>query len=154
VELLGPATTGTHPGLHAQLALAECALLAGDHGRAAALLERAGGQLERPFGYRWRVELRHAELSSRLDPPAAEALLALARTYGSTKYLALALARLGRRPEAAELVAASGSDYLLAQVASPARARAAVDRMAAALPPELRPAFLRRGHLAGAIARG
>jgi DNA-binding SARP family transcriptional activator len=152
VELLGPATTGTHPGLHAQLALAECALLAGDHGQAAALLERAGAQLERPFGYRWRVELRHAELASRLDPPAAEALLELARTYGSTKYQALALARLGRRPEAAELAAASGSDYLLAQVAPPAQARAAVDRIAASLPPELRPAFLSRGPLAAAVA--
>ena len=150
VELLGPATTGTHPGLHAQLALAECALLAGDHGQAAALLERAGAQLERPFGYRWRVELRHAELTSRLDPPAAEGLLELARTYGSTKYQALALARLGRRPQALALVAASGSDYLIAQVAPPALARAAIDRIAAALPAELRPAFLRHGHLATA----
>ncbi|HEX3211667.1 MAG TPA: transcriptional regulator, partial [Actinomycetota bacterium] len=59
VDLLGPATTGTHPGLHAQLALAETALVAGDDAEAAALLERAGGQLGRPFGYRWRVELRH-----------------------------------------------------------------------------------------------
>ena len=149
-ELLGPATTGTHPGLHAQLALAECALLAGDDGQAAALLERAGGQLDRPFGYRWRVELRHAELTSRLDPPAAEGLLELARTYGSTKYQALALARLGRRPQALALVAASGSDYLIAQVAPPAQARAAIDRVAAALPAELRPAFLRHGHLAAA----
>jgi DNA-binding SARP family transcriptional activator len=149
-ELLGPATTGTHPGLHAQLALAECALLAGDDGQAAALLETAGGQLERPFGYRWRVELRHAELTSRLDPPAAEGLLELARTYGSTKYQALALARLGRRPQALALVAASGSDYLIAQVAPPAQARAAIDRIAAALPAELRPAFLRHGHLAAA----
>jgi tetratricopeptide (TPR) repeat protein len=149
-ELLGPATTGTHPGLHAQLALAECALLAGDDGQAAALLETAGGQLDRPFGYRWRVELRHAELTSRLDPPAAEGLLELARTYGSTKYQALALARLGRRPQALALVAASGSDYLIAQVAPPAQARAAIDRIAAALPAELRPAFLRHGHLAAA----
>ena len=147
-DLLGPATTGTHPGLHAQLALAECALVAGDDAGAAGLLERAAGQLDRPFGYRWRVELRHAELASRLDPPAAEALLELARTYGSTKYQALALARLGRRPEAAGLVAATGSDYLLAQVAPPAQARAAVDRIAAGLPPELRPRFLERGPLA------
>jgi DNA-binding SARP family transcriptional activator len=147
-DLLGPATTGTHPGLHAQLALAECALVAGDDAGAAGLLERAAGQLDRPFGYRWRVELRHAELASRLDPPAAEALLELARTYGSTKYQALALARLGRRPEAAGLVAATGSDYLLAQVAPPAQARAAVDRIAAGLPPELRPRFLERGRLA------
>jgi tetratricopeptide (TPR) repeat protein len=115
-----------------------------------ALLERSGGQLDRPFGYRWRVELRHAELTSRLDPPAAEGLLELARTYGSTKYQALALARLGRRPQALALVAASGSDYLIAQVAPPALARAAIDRIAAALPAELRPAFLRRGHLAAA----
>jgi DNA-binding SARP family transcriptional activator len=147
-DLLGPATTGTHPGLHAQLALAECALLAGDDAGAAGLLERAAGQLDRPFGYRWRVELRHAELASRLDPPAAEALLELARAYGSTKYQALALARLGRRPEAAGLVAITGSDYLLAQVAPPPQARAAVDRIAAGLPPELRPGFLERGRLA------
>jgi tetratricopeptide (TPR) repeat protein len=147
-DLLGPATTGTHPGLHAQLALAECALVAGDDAGAAGLLERAAGQLDRPFGYRWRVELRHAELASRLDPPAAEALLELARVYGSTKYQALALARLGRRPEAAGLVAAAGSDYLLAQVAPAPQARAAVDRIAAGLPPELRKGFLERGPLA------
>ena len=151
--LLGPATTGTHPGLHAQLAMAECALAAGDDTEAARLLALAGGQLDRPFAYRWRVELRHAELASRLDPPAAEALLGLARTYGSTKYQALALARLDRRPEATALVAASGSDYLLAQVAPPAQARAAVDRIAAALPAELRPGFLERGQLAVSLAR-
>lgn len=154
MDLLGPATTGTHPGLHAQLALAETAMVAGDHDEAAGLLERAGGQLTRPFGYRWRVELRHAELASRLDPPAAEGLLQQARAYGSTKYQALALARLGRRLEAAELAAASGSDYLLAQVAPPAQARAATDRIAAGLPAELRPAFLRHGYLAGVVPEG
>jgi len=62
VDLLGPAATGTHPGLHAQLALAENALVAGDDAKAAGLLDRAAGQLHRPYGYRWRVELRHAEL--------------------------------------------------------------------------------------------
>ena len=151
VDQLGKAATGTHPGLHAQLALAETVLVAGDQAEAAALLERAGVQLERPFGYRWRVELRHAELTSRLDPPAAEGLLHLARTYGSAKYQAIAMARLGHREEAARLAAGTGSDYLLAQVAGPAEARTAVDRMAAALPPELRPGFLRRGPLATAI---
>jgi len=153
VDLLGPATIGTHPGLHAQLALAETALVAGDDAEAAALLERAGGQLGRPFGYRWRVELRHAELASRLDPPAAEGLLQLARAYGSTKYQALALARLGRRPEAAELAGACGSDYLLAQVAPPAQARAATERIAAGLPAALRPSFLENGYLARAVPR-
>jgi hypothetical protein len=53
-------------------------------------------------------------------------------------------------PKALALVAASGSDYLIAQVAPPALARAAIDRIAAALPAELRLAFLRRGHLAAA----
>jgi DNA-binding SARP family transcriptional activator len=149
--LLGEATTGTHPGLHAQLSLAECALVAGDHGEAAALLERAGDQLARPFGYRWRVELRHAELTSRLDPAAAEGLLHLARTYGSAKYQAIAMARLGHREEAARLAAGSGSDYLLAQVAPAAQARAAVDRIAAGLSPELRPGFLDRGPLAAGL---
>jgi hypothetical protein len=75
----------------------------------------------------------------------------LARTYGSTK--ALALACLGRRPEALELAAASGSDYLIAQVAPPAQARAAMGRSAAALPAELRPAFLRHGFLARTAAK-
>jgi hypothetical protein len=137
------------PGLHAQHALAETALVAGDQAEAAALLERAGAQLARPFGYRWRVELRHAELISRLDPPAAEGLLHLARTYGSAKYQALAMARLGHRDEAARL--AAGSDYLLAQVAPAAQARATVDRLGAAVPPELRPGFLERGPLARAL---
>ena len=119
---------------------------------AAALLDRAGDQLDRPFGYRWRVELRHAELASRLDPPAAEALLELARRYGSTKYQALALGRLGRRAEAAGLTAAGGgSDYVLAQVAQPDQARAALDRIAAGLPGPLRSAFLERGPLSRAL---
>jgi hypothetical protein len=150
-ELLGPATTGTHPGLHAQLALAECALLAGDDAQAATLLERAGGQLRRPFGYRWRAELRHAELASRLDPPAAEAALQLATTYGSAKYQALALARLGRVEEAAAVAAPLGSDAVVAEVAPERPARAALDRMAARLPPDLRPAFRERGRLARAL---
>jgi tetratricopeptide (TPR) repeat protein len=152
VELLGPAATGTHPGLHAQLSLAETALVAGDEAAAAEFLARAGGQLERPFGYRWRVELRHADLASRLDPPAAGALLELARTYGSAKYQALALARLGRRPEAADLAATTGSDYLLAQVAPPPQARAARDRIAEALPGPLRSGFLKLGPLARALS--
>src|SRR4029450_6335452 len=110
---------------------------------------RAAATLARPSPYRCRVELRHAELASRLEPHAADGLLQLARAYGSTKYQALALARLGRWAEAATLAAGSGSDYLLAQVAPPAQAGAARDRIAAGLPSELRPAFLERGYLAG-----
>jgi hypothetical protein len=62
------------------------------------------------------------------------------------------VARLGRRDEATRIAAPVGSDYLLAQVAPPAQAHAAVDRIAAALPPDLRPAFLERGQLAIALA--
>jgi hypothetical protein len=62
------------------------------------------------------------------------------------------MARLGHREEAARLAAGSGSDYLLAQVAPAAQARAAVDHIAAALPPELRPGFLERGFLATTLA--
>jgi hypothetical protein len=97
-------------------------------------------------------ELRHAELASRIEPAAAERLLDLAGTYGSAKYRALALARLGRKREALQVAAPVGSDYLLAQVAGGPLARAALDRMAAALPPELRPAFMDRGRLAATLA--
>jgi DNA-binding SARP family transcriptional activator len=148
VELVGQAGVASHPGLHAQLALAECAIQAGDEAEAARLLERAAARLDRPFAYRWRVELRLAELASRLDPAAAERLLDLAGAYGSVKYRALGLARLGRPEQAARVAGPVGSDYLLAQVAPAPAARAALHRMAAALPPDLRPGFLERGRLA------
>jgi ATP/maltotriose-dependent transcriptional regulator MalT len=147
VELVGQAGAASHPGLHAQLALVECAIQAGDEAEAAGLLERAAARLDRPFAYRWRVELRLAELASRLDPAAAGRLLDLAGGYGSAKYRALGLAWLGRREQAAR-VAGPVADYLLAQVAPAPAARAALDRMAAALPPDLRPGFLERGRLA------
>jgi tetratricopeptide (TPR) repeat protein len=133
IELVGRTGVASHPGLHAQLALAECAIQAGNEAEAARLLERAAALLDRPFAYRWRVELRLAELASRLDPAAAERLLDLAGAYGSAKYRALGLARLGRREQAARVAGPVGSDYLLAQVAPAAAARAALDRMAAAL---------------------
>jgi len=102
---------------------------------------------------RWRALLRQAELASRLDPAVAEDLLAAARSAGSAKYQALALARLGRQQEAAQVAAALGSDYLLAQVAPGPAARAALDRLAAALPAELRAAFLARGRRGAPLNR-
>src|SRR6266545_6330405 len=74
-------------------------------------------------------------------------------TGRSAKYRALGLARLGRHEEAVRAAAPVASDYLLAQVATGPAARAAVDRIAAALPRALRPAFLERGRLARATAR-
>jgi hypothetical protein len=92
---------------------------------------------------------RAARFSANRD---AERLLDLAGAYGSAKYRALGLARLGRREEAARVADPVGSDYLLAQVAPAPAARAALDRMAATLPPDLRPGFLERGRLAGGLA--
>jgi DNA-binding SARP family transcriptional activator len=98
---------------------------------------------------------REAELGEleRAWPAAAERLLDLAWTYGSAKYRALGLARLGRHEEAVRVAGPVGSDYLLAQVAPGQAARAAVDRMAASLPRALRPGFLERVRLAHATAR-
>jgi hypothetical protein len=53
--------------------------------------------------------------------------------------------------EAARVAGPVGSDYPLVQVAPAPGTRAALDRMAAALPPDLRPGFLERGRLAGEL---
>ncbi len=88
----------------------------------------------------------------RLVPEEAELLLQLSRERRSSKYEALALAHLGRHDEAAAAAAATGSDLLLAEVAPAPAARAAFDRLAAALPSELREGFTTRGRLAKAIS--
>ncbi|HVD15441.1 MAG TPA: AAA family ATPase [Actinomycetota bacterium] len=147
-ELAGGSDAGSHPALHAWLGLAECALVGGDEAEAGRLLQQAAGMLDLPLGYHWRARLRHAELAARLVPDEAEGLLATARVAGSAKYEALALARLGRHQEAARVAAPVGSDYLLAEVAGGAAAGAALDRLAAALPADLRAGFLARGRLA------
>jgi hypothetical protein len=148
VDLLGPATTGTHPGS------TPAALADRPGGRGRRRGRRPAGAGRRALTGRWLAGGSSCATPAGQppDPPAADGLLQQARAYGSTKYQALALARLGRRPEAAELAATSGSDYLLAQVAPPAQARAATDRIAAGLPPELRPGFLEKGYLARTVS--
>ena len=141
----------SHPAMHARLAQAECALLAGDDAGAADLL--AGTQAGRSFAYGWRVELRQLELRSRLEPELAERLLEVAGVRVSAKYEALALGRLGRTAEAAEAALRTGSDYLLALVGPPGPAGAAAERMAGRLPPGLRDGFLRAGRAAAALGR-
>lgn len=146
VGLLG-ADSGSHPGLHARLGLAECALEAGDKAEASLLLDGIVPQLDRDFAYKWRIELRHLELHARLDPEVAQRLLPLARERRSPKYEALALARLGRPDEATEVAERVGSDYLLAQVATGPAAGAALARLATGLPDALRARFFESGRL-------
>lgn len=139
--------------LHGMLACAECALLAGDEAGAWGFVTEAEPLLDNWLPFRWRAELRLREVRCRLAPGEAEELLDLARARGSRKYEALALAHLGRRESAASVAAATGSDILLAEVAPPAHALEAFDRVAAGLPAELREGFVARGRLARAGAR-
>ena len=135
------------PAAHSRLQLAECALVRGDEAGAAAWLEELaeGGFAGVAFG--WRAELQRLELAGRLEPGRAEELLAQATRYGSAKYRALALAQLGRLDEAVAVAASSstGSDLLVARVGPEPVARAAAERIAAGLTPELRAGFLERG---------
>lgn len=138
--------------LHGLLASAESALLAGDEDRAAVLVTEAEPLLSGWLPFRWRAELTFRNMRCRLVPKEAEELLELARQRGSRKYEALALAHLGRCAEAATVAASTGSDLLVAEVAPLAQARLAFDRVASALPAELREGFVSRGRLAGMLA--
>jgi DNA-binding SARP family transcriptional activator len=143
---------GSEPAAHALLAAAECALLGGDEADAARLLARAEPRPDQPFAFKWRFDLRYLELRSRIEPGRAEELLEAATARGSRKYQALALAHLGDREGATVLARAVGSDYLLAQVAVGDEAAAAVERMARALPADLRERFVVRGPVPAAVA--
>jgi DNA-binding SARP family transcriptional activator/energy-coupling factor transporter ATP-binding protein EcfA2 len=138
--------------LHAQLAVADSCLLDGDPAQAAMLVEAAAPLLDRRLPFHARAELRHAELRARLEPGRAELLLELARRRQSPKYQALALARLGQVEEAVRVALPTGSDLLLAEVAPPGQAQAALDRLTLALPAELRSGFASTGRLARQLA--
>ncbi len=137
----------TEQELHALLAAAECRLLDGDEGAAAALVAEAEPLIRVWLPFRWRAELRLIEVASRLEPARAELLLDLARQRGSAKYQALALARLGHREEAAAVAAPTGSALLLAEVAPERQARDALHAMAASLPRDMRSRFATHGRL-------
>jgi hypothetical protein len=138
--------------LHGLLGAAECALLAGDEDAAAALVEESRPLLSSWLPFKWRADLRYREVRCRLVPGEAEELLELSLERRSRKYEALALAHLGRHDEAATAALATGSDLLVAEVAPRPQAQAAYDRLAAALPSELREGFVSRGRLTGLIA--
>jgi hypothetical protein len=71
----------------------------------------------------------------------------LARRRQSPKYQALALAHLGQHEEAVRVALPTGSDLLLAEVAPPAQAQAALDRIILTIPAELRSGFANGGRL-------
>jgi hypothetical protein len=139
--------------LHGLLGAAECALLGGDEDSAFRLIEESQPLLNTWLPFKWRAELRYLDVRCRLVPEEAELLLQLSVERRSRKYEALALAHLGRHDEAAVAAAATGSDLILAEVAPAPAARAAFDRLAAALPSELREGFTTRGRLAKLIQR-
>ena len=138
--------------LHALLGVAECLLLAGDDAGAAGATAEAAPLLSTWLPFKWRADLRYRGVRCRLVPGEAEELLDLARRRRSRKYEALALAHLGRHEEAAAAATGTGSDLLLVEVAPAGQARAAFDRLAAALPSELRDGFVTRSHLVRALA--
>ncbi|WP_133824326.1 ATP-binding protein [Actinomycetospora succinea] len=133
--------------LHALLARADCLLLAGKDDDAGATVEEAAPLLERSLPFRPRAAMRLLEMQARWEPERAEELLASARTYRSAKYEALALTHLGRPHEAASAALRTRSDLVVAQVGAPSARGPARDRIAAALPAELRPRFVEHGRL-------
>ena len=138
--------------MHGLLGAAECALLAGDDDAAAGLVAEAEPLLSTWLPFKWRADLRYREVRCRLVPEEAEELLDLSRQRRSRKYEALAWAHLGRHEEAAKAATATGSDLLIAEVARGPQARAAFERLATALPSELRDGFVTRGRLVRAQA--
>ncbi len=133
--------------LHALLAVADCDLMLGRPDDAAAAVETAGPMLERSLPFRPRATMRLLEMRARWDASQAEPLLVEARRYSSPKYEALALAHLGRPHEAARLATTTRSDLLVAQLGGPAQRTAARERIAVALPSELRGRFAASGRL-------
>ena len=137
----------TEQELHALLAAAECRLLAGDLAGAAPRVAEAEQLLRTWMPFRWRAELRLEDVASRLEPERAERLLDLARQRGSLKYEALALGLLGSSAEAAAVAERTRSALLVAEVAPPAQARAALQQMAATVPRDMRSRFVMHGRL-------
>lgn len=133
--------------LHALLALADCALLAGHDDDAGAMVEAAAPALDRSLPFRPRAAMRLLEMQARWEPERAEELLTQATTYRSTKYEALALAHLGRAEEAAAAARRTRSDLVVAQAGAPGARGPARARIAAGLPPELRSRFVTSGRL-------
>jgi hypothetical protein len=91
--------------------------------------------------------MRLLDMRARWDPSVAELLLDHARRFSSQKYEALALRTLGHPEQAGAIAEATGSDLLIGQLGAPGVRRAALDRIAAALPDDLRTPFVTGGRL-------
>jgi DNA-binding SARP family transcriptional activator/tetratricopeptide (TPR) repeat protein len=143
----GGGTLELEQELHALLAVADCDLLDGRADEAGAAVEAAAPLLDRSLPFRPRAMMRLLDMQARFDVSAADRLLVEARRYSSPKYEALALAHLGRPVEAADRATATGSDLLVAQLGGPAQRAVARDRIAAALPVDLRTVFTESGRL-------
>jgi DNA-binding SARP family transcriptional activator/tetratricopeptide (TPR) repeat protein len=133
--------------LHALLAVADCELLLGREQEAGAAVADAAPTLERSLPFKPRAEMRLLEMRSRWEPEVAEVLLDKARRYSSRKYEALALRALGYPRQAAEVAATTGSDLLIGQLGTSTERDAAIGRIVAALPTELRSSFTAAGRL-------
>ena len=133
------------PAAHARLQLAESALQLGDDAAAAEWLADLREHALDPVAFGWRIDLHRLDVQARMDPSCADELLERAGARGSAKYRSLALAHLGRNDEAHMVAAGVGAELLIAHVAPGAPAAAAIDRLAARLPPELREGFVHRG---------
>jgi len=133
--------------LHALLAVADCDLMLGRADSAAVAVEQAVPMLERSLPFRPRATMRLVEMQARWDASQAEHLLDLARKHASPKYVALAMQHLGRPSDAAAAAAGTGSDLLVAQLGGPADRAAALSRIAATLPGDLRTSFTAGGRL-------
>ncbi|MGH9060743.1 MAG: ATP-binding protein, partial [Acidimicrobiales bacterium] len=147
VELAHSGGGALEQELHALLALADCDLLDGRVDDAGARVEAAAPMLDQSLPFRPRAAMRLLEMRARFEPAQAEALLVHARRYSSPKYESLALWHLTHYEEAATIAAQTGSDLLLAQIGHPDAGRAALDRIAASLAPQVRATFLARGRL-------
>jgi tetratricopeptide (TPR) repeat protein len=135
----------SEPAAHALLALAESALIDGNHADAMRRLGEIAPLVSDRVGFMWRLELRRLELVARMEPERAEELLYLARRHGSWKYEALALSSLGRLDEASAAARRTGSAWMLARVAPEPLARASAAEIARALPAALREGFITNG---------
>ena len=136
-------------GLHALLALADCDLLAGRDDDAGARVEAAAPLLDRPLPFRPRAAMRLLEMQARWEPDRAEALLEQARhvPVDEVRGAGAAAPGAGRRRRARRPPRPARTWWSRRSARRPTR-DAARDRIAAALPPELRTRFVARGRLA------
>ena len=136
------------PRANALFQLARAALERGDPARAMAWLND-GRHVGLTAAFGWRYALRALDLEASIlasqgedASEVATRLLDLALSGRAPKFVALALAHLGRRSAATKIAKQLGSDLLVARVGMEPAASRAVTALASRLQPDLRPAFM------------